>query len=89
MFWRRKPAYVEWDLVGSESSRLGADIFLSAAPMVIVHQINPVHSTYGGVEEAVEGWVASMPKKYRLNAEFEEFKSIARRFDSGESPSVD
>jgi hypothetical protein len=65
MFWRRKPAEVEWDLVGSESSGFGADVYLSAAPMVIVHQIDAHHRTYGRVASAVEQWVALAPNKYR------------------------
>ena len=77
MFWRRKPAYVEWDLVGNETRGFGADIYRSAAPMVIVHQIDPEHRTYEGVSSAVEEWVASVPEKYRLNEEFEKFKAIA------------
>jgi hypothetical protein len=81
MFWRRKPAYVEWDLVGNMSSGFGADIYLSAAPMVIVHQIDADHRTYERVASAVEQWVALMPKKYRLNKEFEEFKALAHELD--------
>jgi hypothetical protein len=88
MLWRRKPTYVEWDLVGTESSGLGADIYPSAAPMVIIHQIDHVHRTYGDVATAVEQWVGSMSEKYRLNAEFEEFKAIARRIGDGDSPGL-
>jgi hypothetical protein len=81
MFWRKKPAYVEWDLVGNESGGFGADIYLSAAPMVIVHQIDAHHRTYRGVASAVEQWVALVPGKYRLNEEFEEFKALAHELD--------
>jgi hypothetical protein len=81
MFWRKKPAYVEWDLVGNESSGFGAHIFLSAAPMVIVHQIDADHRTYRNVAAAVEQWVALTPQKYRLNEEFEEFRALAHELD--------
>jgi hypothetical protein len=81
MFWRRKPAYVEWDLVGSESSGFGADIYLSAAPMVIVHQIDADNPTYRSVASAVEQWIALVPDQYRLNEEFEEFKALAHELD--------
>lgn len=81
MFWRRRPAEVEWDLVGNESSGFGADIYLSAAPMVIVHQIDADHRTYGHVASAVGQWVALAPEKYRLNEEFEEFKALAHELD--------
>jgi hypothetical protein len=83
MFWRRKPAYVEWDLVGNESSGFGADIYRSAAPMVIVHQIDADYRTYRSVASAVEQWVALAPEKYRLNEEFEEFKALAHELDEG------
>jgi hypothetical protein len=89
VFWRRKPAYVEWDVVRGETRGFGADIYLSAAPMVIVHQIGPEHRTYDGVSSAVEEWVASVPDKYRLNQEFEEFKAIARQFDDGDASPTD
>jgi len=89
MFWRKKPAYVEWDLVGNESTGMGADIYRSAVPMVIIHQIDAVHRSYADVETAVERWVDSMSEKYRLNMEFEEFRAIARRLDGGESPGLD
>jgi hypothetical protein len=81
MFWRRKPAEVEWDLVGSESSGFGADVYLSAAPMVIVHQIDAHHRTYGRVASAVGQWVALAPNKYRLNKDLEEFKALAHDLD--------
>ena len=86
MFWRRKPAYVEWDLVRDEAGGFGADIYRSAAPMVIVHQIDPVHRTYDGVAAAVQKWVASTPEKYRFNAEFEEFKAIAWKLENDDFP---
>lgn len=88
MFWRRKPAYVEWDLVRDEAGAFGADIYPSAAPMVIVHQIDPVQTTYEDVAAAVQQWVASMPEKYRLNAQFEEFKAIVWKLDNGDSPEM-
>ena len=88
MFWRRRPAYVEWDLVRGEAGGFGADIYPSAAPMVIVHQVDPVHPTYEDVAAAVQRWVASIPKKYRLNAEFEDFKAIAWKLDNGDSPEM-
>jgi hypothetical protein len=88
MFWRRKPAHVEWDLVRDEAGGFGANVYPSAAPMVIVHQIDPVHTTYEDVSVAVQGWVASMPEKYRLNPQFEEFKAIAWKLDNGDSPEM-
>jgi hypothetical protein len=84
MFWRKRPRYVEWDLVGSEVTGFGADIYRSAAPMLIVHQIDPIYPSYEDVAAAVASWVASEPDKYRLNDEFEGFKAIAHRHESGE-----
>jgi hypothetical protein len=84
MFWRKKPAYVEWDLVGNESRGFGADIYRTAAPMVIVHQIDTDYRMYEDVASAVEQWVALAPEKYRLNKEFEEFKALARELGEGD-----
>lgn len=81
MFWRKKPANVEWDLVGNESSGFGADIYLSAAPMIIVHQIDAEYRTYRSVAAAVEQWVALAPDRYRLNEELEAFKELAHELD--------
>ena len=81
MFWRREPANVEWDLVGNESNAFGADIYLSAAPMIIVHQIDAEYRTYRSVAAAVERWVALAPGRCRLNKEFEAFKELAHELD--------
>jgi hypothetical protein len=89
VFWRRRPAYVEWDIVGDETRGFGADIYLSAAPMVIVHQIDPDYRTYDDISSAVEEWVASVPDKYRLNEAFEEFKAIAHQFGDGDASKKD
>jgi hypothetical protein len=81
MFWRKKPAYVEWKLTGDTAAGCGAVIYLSAAPMIAVHEIPEDHRTYEDVAEAVEHWVSSVPQQYRLNEEFERFKELARELD--------
>jgi hypothetical protein len=88
MFWRRKPAYVEWDLVGSDARGFGADIYLAAAPMVIVHQIEAKYPTYDDVAASVEEWVGEVPEKYRLNQSLEAFKALAHELGEDDaSPS--
>jgi hypothetical protein len=81
MLWKRKPAYVEWKLTGDTATGCGAVIYLSAAPMVTVHEIADDHRTYEDVAEAVEQWVSSVPQQYRINEEFERFKRLARELD--------
>ena len=81
MFWRKKPAYVEWKLTGNAATGCGAVVYLSAAPMITVHEIADDHRTYEDVAAAVEQWVWSVPQQYRLNEEFEKFKELARELD--------
>jgi hypothetical protein len=81
MVWKRKPAYVEWKLTGDAATGCGAVIYLSAAPMITVHEIADDLRTYEDVAEAVEQWVSSVPQQYRLNEEFERFKELVRELD--------
>jgi hypothetical protein len=81
MFWRKKPAYVEWKVTGAAASGFGAIVYLSAAPMVTVHEIADDHRTYEDVADAVQQWIFSVPSQYRLNEEFERFKELARELD--------
>ncbi len=85
MWWKNKPAYVEWDLVGSKTNGFGGVVFLSAAPMVIVHEIDAVYPTAASVALAVERWIALVPDRYRLDEDFERFKSVAREMDTDDS----
>jgi hypothetical protein len=81
MWRKKKPAYVEWDLVGDATSGFGAVVYLSAAPMVLVHEVDADLPTPDRVAVAIEQWICLVPDKYRLNEEFERFKSIARNLD--------
>jgi hypothetical protein len=81
MLWRRKPPYVEWKLTGDAATGFGAIVYLSAAPMITVHEIADDHGTYEDVAEAVQLWVLSVPGRYRLNQDFERFKELARNLD--------
>ena len=81
MIWKKKAAYVEWTLTGGLESGYGAVVYLSAAPMITVHEIPEVHRTYDSVAEAVGLWVLSVPDEYRLNEEFERFKALAHEVD--------
>ncbi len=85
MWWRKKPAFVEWDLVGDAASGFGAVVYLSAAPMVVVHEIDAIFPTASSVSLAVEQWIAMEPSRYRINEEFERFKSTVREMDLGDS----
>jgi hypothetical protein len=82
MLWRKKPAYVEWKLTGDAATGLGAVVYLSAAPMITVHEIGNDHGTYEDVAEAVQLWVLTVSCRYRLNQEFERFKELARELDA-------
>ncbi|MCL1586879.1 MAG: hypothetical protein M3092_00545 [Actinomycetia bacterium] len=81
MLWKKKAKFVEWKLTGEVAGGLGAIVYLSAAPMITVHEIADDHRTYEDVAEAVEQWVSSVPQQYRLNEEFEKFKELARELD--------
>ena len=81
MIWKKKAAYVEWVLTGDSEDGYGAVVYLSAAPMITVHEISEVYRTYEDVADAVEQWVSSVPQKYRLNEDFERFKTLAREID--------
>ncbi len=83
--WDKKAAYVEWDLTGDQESGLGAVIYPSAAPMVVLHELEPGHQTYREVAAAVVTWVSSRSDQYRLNEEFERFKALANEME-GEAP---
>lgn len=83
--WSNKPQYVEWDLTGSAESGLGAVIYRSAAPMVVLSELEPEYRTYAEVAEAVAMWVSSVSDQYRLNEEFERFKALAYEME-GEGP---
>ncbi|MEA2010728.1 MAG: hypothetical protein U9N78_08490, partial [Actinomycetota bacterium] len=83
--WRKKPQYVEWDLTGSATSGLGAVIYPSSAPMVVIHELEPSHRTYEDVAAAVVMWVSTVSDQYRLNEEFERFKALAHKME-GEAP---
>ena len=85
MIWKKKAAYVEWALTGDPENGHGALVYLSAAPMITVHEIPEVHRTYESVAEAVELWVSSVSQEYRLNEEFERFKMLAHEVD-GDDP---
>lgn len=82
----KKPLLVEWDLTGSEESGFGAVVYLAAAPVRIVKEIEPVSRTDREVAAAVDHWLATVPDEYRLNAEFQAFKAAARRFSDEERP---
>ncbi len=86
MPWRKKPQYVEWDLTGSGESGLGAIIYRSAAPMVVVKELGSEYRTYEEVAAAVAVWVATMPDEYRLNVEFERFKTLAHEMKDDGPP---
>jgi hypothetical protein len=75
-----KPAYVEWDRTG-DAGAYGAIIYLAAAPMVLVHEIPLRYRSDREVQEAVEAWVAAESDRYRLNEDFERFKTVAREFE--------
>ena len=85
MIWKKKAAYVEWALTGALEGGFGAVIYLSAAPMVTVHEIPEMHRTYETVAQAVELWVSSESREYRLNEEFERFKALAYEVDGDDS----
>ena len=84
--WNKKPHYVEWDLTGSAESGLGAIIYPSSTPMVVVKELEPTYGTYEEVAGAVELWVLSMSDRYRLNAEFERFKALANKMQGSAPP---
>ena len=86
MPWSRKPQYVEWNLTGAAESGLGAVIYRSAAPMVVVKELVPKYRTYEEVAAAVAVWVATVPGEYRLNAEFERFKMLAHEMKDDAPP---
>ena len=81
MFWKKKPAYVEWKVTRDATSGFGAVVYLSAAPMITVHEIADEHRTFEDVADAVQQWILSVPGEYRLNEEFEAFKEFARELD--------
>ena len=85
MRWTKKPVYVEWDLIGDASHGFGAVVYRSAAPMVVVHEIDSDHPTPEQAAIAVQQWISLVPDLYRLNEEFEQFKASARRLDSDPS----
>lgn len=87
MPWKKKPAYVEWKATGDAASGFGAVIYLSAAPMILVHEITDDYRTYEDVADAVEQWVLSVPQQYRFNEEFERFKELARELDGDDRQS--
>ena len=81
MFWKKKAKYVEWKLTRDVAGGCGAVVYLSAAPMITVHEISDDYRTYEDVADAVEQWVLSVPRQYRLNEEFERFKELARELE--------
>jgi hypothetical protein len=81
MLWKKKAANVEWKLTGDAPNGFGAVVYLSAAPMITVHEIADEHRTYEDVADAVQQWILSVPGEYRLNEEFEAFKELAREID--------
>lgn len=83
--WKKTAQYVEWDLTGAVESGLGAVIYPSAAPMVVVKEFEPQYRTYEEVAAAVAMWVSSVSDQYRLNEEFERFKALAHEME-GEAP---
>jgi hypothetical protein len=83
--WNKKPQYVEWNLTGDVESGLGAIIYPSAAPMVVLKELEPEHRTYAEVADAVATWVSSMTGQYRLNDDFERFKALANEME-GDAP---
>lgn len=85
MWWRRKPVFVEWDLVGDAAGGFGAVVYLSAAPMVIVHEVDATLPTAEAVAGVVEQWIALAPDRYRLNEDFEAFKAVVRDMDLDDS----
>ncbi len=83
--WSKKPQYVEWDLTGDVENGLGAVLYPSTAPMVVLKELDAEYRTYGEVASAVAMWVSSMSDRYRLNEEFERFKALANEME-GEAP---
>ena len=83
--WTKKPLLVEWDLTGDEDHGFGAVVFLTAAPVHLVETISPVYRTYDEVSAAVQRWLSTVPDRYLLNTEFQDFKATARRFDDTEN----
>lgn len=85
MRWTKKPVFVEWDLVGDANHGFGAVVYRSAAPMVVVHEVDSDHSTPEQVAIAVQQWISLVPDLYRINEEFEQFKASVRRLESDSS----
>ena len=82
----KRPLLVEWDLTGSAEDGFGAVVYLAAAPVRIVLEIDPVFRSDEEVSEAVDDWLATVTDRYQLNAEFQSFKATARRFSDDEKP---
>jgi hypothetical protein len=78
--------HVEWDITGDEENGFGAVIYPSAAPMVVIKELDPDCRRYEEVATAVAAWVASVSSRYRLNEEFERFNALAHKMQ-GEAPS--
>lgn len=83
--WKRRRRYVEWDLTGSPGGALGAVVYPSVAPMVVVKELEPVYQTYEDVAAAVAEWVRSHSSEYRINEEYERFKALAHQME-GDAP---
>jgi hypothetical protein len=81
MVWKKNAAFVEWKLTGDPARGLGAVVYLSAAPMITVCEIPEDYQAYESVAEAVQLWVMTVPGEYRLNEEFERFKTLAYEVD--------
>ena len=84
--WTGKPQYVEWDIIGDVETGLGAVIYRSVAPMVVLKELKPIFHTYEEVADAVAIWVSSVSDQYRLNEEFERFKALAHDMEGEEPP---
>lgn len=86
LLWKKRPSLVEWDLTGDAENGLGAVVFLTAAPAHIVEEIEPNCRTDEEVSTAVGRWLSTVPDRYVLNSEFQDFKAMARRLDDEGRP---
>ena len=84
--WKKKPSLVEWDLTGDADCGFGAVVFLAAAPVRIVKEIEPTYTSDAGVSAAVDEWLATVAEEYVVNTEFQDFKAAARRIDEASHP---
>lgn len=84
--WSKKPSLVEWNLTGDAGSGFGAVVFLAAAPVRIVKEIEPTYASDAEASTVVDEWLATVADEYIVNKEFQDFKATARRIDEDSHP---